>query len=77
MQKDWVEVQNSTWLWCRIISGEDTLFGLPEDPGREISRDTVAAVLVEAALQSAADSKVVEIVASRDADEIPPAKWFS
>lgn len=58
------------------MGAEDSLFGLPEDPGREISRDTVASVLIEAALQPAADGKVVEIVASKSAVEVPPLQWF-
>lgn len=33
------------------MSKEDSLFGLDTDPGREISRDTVAAVMVEALAQ--------------------------
>jgi len=31
-----------------IVRGEDTTFGLETDPGREISRDAVAAVCVQA-----------------------------
>lgn len=59
-----------------MVRGEDSLFGLAEDPGREISRDTVASVLIEAALQSAADSRVLEIVASKGAVDLPPLQWF-
>lgn len=60
-----------------IVSGEDTLFGLPTDPGREISRDTVAAVCVEALYQPAASDKVVEIVSSPSAPVLPADKWFA
>eukprot|EP00775_Hariotina_reticulata_P003818 gene3818-4076_t len=60
-----------------LVSAEDTLFGLDSDPGRAISRDTVAEVLVAALGQPAAANKVVEIVASRAAPELPGDQWFS
>ena len=60
-----------------IVRGEDTTFGLPTDPGREISRDTVAAVCVEALFASGASKRVVEIVASPDAPKTGPETWFA
>ncbi|EIE27205.1 NAD(P)-binding protein [Coccomyxa subellipsoidea C-169] len=60
-----------------IVGKEDTLFGRPSDPGKDISRDLVAAVLVEAVTQPGASNKVVEIVSSKDASELPPDQWFS
>ena len=42
-----------------IVRGEDTTFGLESDPGREISRDTVAAVCVQALLSDKASKRVV------------------
>ena len=60
-----------------IVRGEDTTFGLPTDPGREISRDTVAAVCVEALFASGASKRVVEIVASPDAPKTSPETWFA
>ncbi|CAK0784887.1 hypothetical protein CVIRNUC_008092 [Coccomyxa viridis] len=59
-----------------ITSREDTLFGLPTQPGKDISRDTVAAVLVEALRQPGASNKVVEVVASKKEPERPAAEWF-
>ncbi|BDA48149.1 Protein TIC 62, chloroplastic [Coccomyxa sp. Obi] len=60
-----------------IVGKEDTLFGRPSDPGKDISRDLVAAVLVEAMLQSSASNKVVETVSSESAPQLPPDQWFS
>jgi len=60
-----------------VVGAEDTLFGLESDPGREISRDTVAQVLVAALQQGAADNKVVEIVSSPSKAELPEDKWFA
>jgi len=60
-----------------IVRGEDSLFGLDSDPGREISRDTVAAVTVEALGAGGADNRVVEIVSSPTAPALPPAQWFA
>ena len=60
-----------------IVRGEDTTFGLPTDPGREISRDTVAAVCVEALFAKNASNRVVEIVASPDAPKTSPDTWFA
>ena len=59
-----------------ILQGEDTLFGLDDDPGREISRDTVAEVCAEAISNPAASNRVVEIVASPSAPSRPPSEWF-
>jgi len=60
-----------------VVGKEDTLFGLPDDPGRAISRDTVAAVLVAALSQSSSSDKLVEIVAAKGAPELPKEQWFS
>ena len=60
-----------------IVRGEDTTFGLDTDPGREISRDTVAAVCVEALFTDGASKRVVEIVSSPDAPALPVDKWFA
>ena len=60
-----------------IVRGEDTTFGLETDPGREISRDTVAAVCVEALFQDAAAKRVVEVVSSPSAPVLPVDKWFA
>ncbi|KAF6252548.1 pyridine nucleotide binding protein [Scenedesmus sp. NREL 46B-D3] len=59
-----------------IVSREDSLFGLDSDPGRAISRDTVAEVLVAALQQPAAANMVLEIVSSPTAPELPQDKWF-
>lgn len=59
-----------------VVGREDTLFGLDQDPGREISRDTVAQVLVESLLQPGAANKVIEIVSSSMAPPSSPAEWF-
>lgn len=58
------------------VSKEDTLFGRDEDPGRSISRDSVASVMVEALQQSAAEGKVVEIVAGKNLPKLSKDKWF-
>eukprot|EP00227_Mantoniella_beaufortii_P003622 CAMPEP_0197613720 /NCGR_PEP_ID=MMETSP1326-20131121/59163_1 /TAXON_ID=1155430 /ORGANISM="Genus nov. species nov., Strain RCC2288" /LENGTH=269 /DNA_ID=CAMNT_0043182585 /DNA_START=304 /DNA_END=1113 /DNA_ORIENTATION=+ len=59
-----------------IVRGEDTTFGLDTDPGREISRDDVAAVCVEALLDPRASNRVFEIVSSPDAPVLAVDKWF-
>lgn len=59
-----------------IVGKEDTLFGLDTDPGREISRDTVAEVLVAALQQPSADNKVVEIVSNLSAPPLSPDQYF-
>ena len=60
-----------------IIRPADTLLGLPEDPGREISRDSVAAVCVQALLDAKAAGRIVEIVASPTAPVISKDDWFA
>ncbi|CAL5223340.1 g5842 [Coccomyxa viridis] len=61
-----------------LVTGkEDTLFGLPTQRGKDISRDTVAEVLVEALRQPGASNKVVEVVAAKDEPERPSSEWFS
>ncbi|CAG9466527.1 unnamed protein product [Pedinophyceae sp. YPF-701] len=59
------------------VCPEDTLFGLEGDPGREISRDTVAAVCVEALTAPGASKKVVEIVEAAGKTAVPRSDWFS
>ena len=61
-----------------VIAGPaDTFLGLPSDPGREISRDSVAQVCVEARRNSAAGGLIVEIVASPAAPPTTPDDWFA
>lgn len=60
-----------------FVSKEDTLFAGKESPGRSVSRETVAQVLVESVLQSAASNKVIEIVAGKQVEQISPDKWFA
>lgn len=60
-----------------IVRGEDTLFGLDDDPGRAISRDTVAEVCVEALIQPGASNRVVEVVASPTAPPLGAKDWFA
>jgi hypothetical protein len=60
-----------------IVRPEDTLFGLDSDPGRQVSRDDVAAVAVAALMQAGADNRVVEIVASPDAPQLTAEQWFA
>lgn len=43
-----LEVSPSAELGPLIVSGPDTLLGLDTDPGRVISRDTVAEVCIQA-----------------------------
>jgi len=59
-----------------VASGADTLFGNDSDPGREISRDTVAEVAIEALFQANADNKIVEIVGSKSGSGTPKDVWF-
>jgi uncharacterized protein YbjT (DUF2867 family) len=59
-----------------IVGKADAFFGLPTDPGREISRDSVAQVCVQALRDSNASNKIVEIVASPEAPATPAEKWF-
>jgi uncharacterized protein YbjT (DUF2867 family) len=59
-----------------ILRNEDTLFAKKSDPATSISRDTVAAVLVEALFQPTASGRVVEIVASPDVAPQKPDAWF-
>eukprot|EP00976_Prorocentrum_cordatum_P094990 1190005-Prorocentrum_minimum.AAC.6 len=58
-----------------IAGGADSFFGNDSDPGREISRDSVAEVSIEALFQPAADKKIVEILGA-NAKATPKAKWF-
>lgn len=57
------------------VSPEDTLFGLEQEPGREICRDLVASICIEALFQDKATNKVVEVVATGGTDP-PRQKWF-
>ena len=59
-----------------IVRPEDTTFGVATDPGREISRDSVAAVCVEALFNPKASNRVVEIVASLETPKTEPESWF-
>jgi uncharacterized protein YbjT (DUF2867 family) len=59
-----------------IVSKEDTLFGLDTESGREISRDTVAEVMVAALVQPSAEKKIVEVVASISAPTLDQSLWF-
>jgi nucleoside-diphosphate-sugar epimerase len=47
-----------------VLGGEDTLFGLPGDPGRAVSRETVADALAAAVAVPEAGGRVLELVAS-------------
>jgi uncharacterized protein YbjT (DUF2867 family) len=58
------------------VSKEDTLLGVDSDPGRSISRDTVAEVIVEALSQDKASNKVVEIVQGKQVEKLQPEKYF-
>eukprot|EP00240_Pyramimonas_obovata_P004055 CAMPEP_0118925594 /NCGR_PEP_ID=MMETSP1169-20130426/3458_1 /TAXON_ID=36882 /ORGANISM="Pyramimonas obovata, Strain CCMP722" /LENGTH=347 /DNA_ID=CAMNT_0006866941 /DNA_START=31 /DNA_END=1074 /DNA_ORIENTATION=- len=58
-----------------IAGGADTFFGLDSDPGREISRDSVAEVSIEALFAPAADKKIVEILGA-SGKATPKAGWF-
>ena len=60
-----------------IVRSEDTLLGTDSDPGRRISRQTVADVCVEALRQAAAANRVFEVVASPSAPVQPPSTWFN
>jgi len=54
----------------------DALLGLDSEPGREISRDDVAAVCVEALENSRADKKTVEIVDVAGEAPLEKRQWF-
>ena len=73
----WAVDQTTLWIGNLIVRGEDTTFGLDTDPGREISRDTVAAVCVESLFADGASKRVVEIVSSPNAPELSTDKWFA
>ncbi|DBB06761.1 TPA: hypothetical protein ACH3X3_009428 [Trebouxia sp. C0006] len=60
-----------------FVGKEDTLFAGKESPGRSVSRETVAQVLVESVLQSSASNKVVEIVAGKQVEQTAPDRWFA
>ena len=60
-----------------IVRGEDTTFGLPTDPGREIPRDNTPRCVRRGALRQNASNRVVEIVASPDAPKTSPDTWFA
>ena len=61
-----------------VIQGEDTLYGLPGDPGREISRDLVATVCVQALLDDDSANRIVEVLqaAAPVGNEVPKQEWF-
>jgi len=58
-----------------VAQGADTLFGTDGEVGREISRDLVAEVAIEALFQASADNKIVEIVGTPGAGA-PKSSWF-
>ena len=60
-----------------IIAGPDTFLGLPGDPGREVSRDTVAEVVVAALSDPAAANATFELVASPSAPALAKADFFA
>jgi uncharacterized protein YbjT (DUF2867 family) len=60
-----------------LIAGPDTFLGLPEEPGREVSRDTVAEVVVAALTDSAAQNATFELVASLAAPPLARADFFA
>ena len=60
-----------------LTAKADTFLGLDTDPGRDVSRDSVAAVVVAALGDSAASGKIVEVVASPNAPQNPTSRWFT
>lgn len=60
-----------------MARGEDTTFGLETDPGREISRDDVAAVCIQALFDAGASNRVVEIVSNPTAPVLDVDMWFA
>ena len=60
-----------------LIAGADTFMGLPEEPGREVSRDTVAEVVVAALSDPAAANAIFEVVASPSAPPLSKDDFFS
>ena len=59
-----------------LIAGPDTFLGLPEEPGREVSRDTVASVVVAALEDAASENGIYELVASPTAPPLARADFF-
>ena len=59
-----------------LIGPADTFLGLPEEPGREVSRDTVAEVVVAALTDPAANNSIFEVVASPNAPPLARADFF-
>ena len=59
-----------------LIAGPDTFLGLPEDPGREVSRDTVAEVVVAALSDPLAANATFELVASPNAPPKAREEFF-
>lgn len=59
-----------------LIAGADTFLGLPEEPGREVSRDTVAEVVVAALADDASEGGIFEMVASPSAPPLAKADYF-
>ena len=53
-----------------ILRGEDELLGLPGDPGRAVSRETVADLLASAVAVPAAGGRVLELVASTKVEAV-------
>ena len=55
-----------------LLRKEDTLMGLSSDPGREISRDLVAKLSLQALLQPGAANRVVEAVQESSTSYVEP-----
>ncbi len=60
-----------------LLAPADTFMGLPEEPGREVSRDTVAEVAVAALSDSRAANAIFELVASTAAPPLARADFFA
>ena len=60
-----------------LITGPaDSFLGLDTDSGREISRDLVAEVCIQALADTDSARRTVEIVSSPQAPVIPKDAWF-
>eukprot|EP00238_Polyblepharides_amylifera_P001170 CAMPEP_0196571398 /NCGR_PEP_ID=MMETSP1081-20130531/1587_1 /TAXON_ID=36882 /ORGANISM="Pyramimonas amylifera, Strain CCMP720" /LENGTH=354 /DNA_ID=CAMNT_0041888335 /DNA_START=94 /DNA_END=1158 /DNA_ORIENTATION=+ len=58
-----------------VVKGADRLLASESDPGREVSRDSVAEVTVEALFASKANKKIVEMVGVKTGGT-PKESWF-
>eukprot|EP01025_Chloroclados_australasicus_P028381 TRINITY_DN28147_c0_g2_i2.p1 TRINITY_DN28147_c0_g2~~TRINITY_DN28147_c0_g2_i2.p1 ORF type:complete len:309 (-),score=37.82 TRINITY_DN28147_c0_g2_i2:616-1542(-) len=59
-----------------IVGGEDRYLAKDEDPGRSISRTSVAQYMVEALYNDKAANHVFEIISSPSAPDKPRSAWF-